>query len=117
MHKVLINYLIILALLMLTQNMTLSPGYTSLDPWLNIIRRLFLSTIDRFCWIFCEKEGLAILLKRSAALHTVKETCMVKCNLSKITSFRFKIPSKCCYSTSFYLADNVMCLLLVSHKT
>ena len=55
----------ILALLLLILNMKLPAGYSPKDSWLNIIRRLFLFTIDKFCFIVFKKQGLTVTQKIS----------------------------------------------------
>ena len=53
------------ALLLLILNMKLPAGYSPKDSWLNIIRCLFLFTIDKFCFIVFKKQGLTVTQKIS----------------------------------------------------
>ena len=92
MLEVLINHYIILVLLMLALNITLFAAYTSsYNHCLSIIRCLFCSPqINLVAQFVISRDSL--LLKRPAALNTEEETCMVKFNLNKRSSFSTILP-------------------------
>ena len=77
-HEVPINYYTFIALLLLTVSMRLSTGYNPSVIWLNIIRYLFLLTIDN--------SRRSLLFSSLATLKPYRKTCIVKCNFSNTSS-------------------------------
>lgn len=89
MHVVPVNCQIILTLLLLTLNVTLSVRYNSRSLAQNLqITSFFPPQINRVAQSL--RSSSLLLLKRSVALKIHRKTFIINCNFRKATSFRSK---------------------------